>query len=143
MATPYTNIYDKVTKTLQSYTFANLPQATFESFLDTWIDEACAVNFLDSNVDLLDRDEITKQFNETLSSREQWIIAYSVTLSWLSFMITDESALRDKIGDRDYQVHSPANLLGKLLDLHAVIKEKLEDAVEHYGYEGFSFIEYF
>lgn len=143
MATPYTDIYNKVTKLLQSYTFAGLPQLTFESFLDTWIDEASAINFIDSNVDLLDRNETTKQFNQTLSSREQWIIAYSVVLSWLSFMITDESALRDKIGDRDYQVHSPANLLAKLLDLHAQIKERMEDAIEHYSYEGFSFSDYF
>lgn len=143
MATPYTEIYNKVTKLLQSYTFASLPQTTFEAFIDTWIDEACAINFVDSVVDLLDRNEASKQFNNTLSSREQWIVAYSVALSWINFMINDESSLRDKIGDRDYQVHSPANLLGKLLDLHLVVKERMEDALEHYSYKDFSFSDYF
>lgn len=142
MSTPYSDIYDKATKTLQSYTFASLPQATFETFFRAWLDEAANVYFIDCETDLTDVNETSKQFNNTLTSREQWILAYSICLSWLSFNINNEQKLVDKIGDRDYLVHSPANLLNSLLKVQDAVRNRLEDALEMYSYRDMSFADY-
>lgn len=143
MATPYTDIYNKVTKTLQSYKLASLPQATFENYINVWIDEASSVNFLDCKTDLLDRNETTKQFNQTLTSREQWIITYSVCLSWISLVVSDESLLQNTLGDRDYSTYSPANLLKSLLAVQDVFRQRMKENMELYSYESFSFIDSF
>lgn len=142
MSTPYSDIYDKATKTLQSYTFASLPQATFENFFRAWLDEAVSVYFIDCETDLTDVNETTKQFNNTLTSREQWILAYSICLSWLSFNINNEQKLVDKIGDRDYLVHSPANLLKALRGVYEDTKKRLDDALEMYSYRDMSFADH-
>lgn len=142
MSTPYSDIYDKATKTLQSYTFANLTQTVFESFFRAWLDEAVSIYFIDCETDLSDVDDVAKEFNQTLTSREQWILAYSICLSWLNHNITNEQRLVDKIGDRDYQMHSPANLLNSLLKLHDVIKNRLDDALESYSYRELDFADH-
>lgn len=143
MATPYTNIYEKVTKLLQSYKLASLPQATFESYIDAWIDEASAVNFIDCETDLLDRDENLAQFNQTLTSREEWIVCYSICLSWINLLVTDESILQNTIGDRDYQTYSPANLLKSLISVQEKIKLRMDNALEQYSYRDMSFSDWF
>lgn len=143
MATPYVDIYEKVTSTLQSFKLASLPQATFEAYIDIWIDEASSVNFLDSRVDLLDRNEVSKQFNNTLTSREQWIVTYSICMSWINLVVSDESLLQNTIGDRDYSTYSPANLLKSLLAVQNELKARLINAMELYSYEDFKFIDDF
>lgn len=143
MATPYTNIYDKVTRTLQSYKLASLPQAVFERYLDAWIDEASSVNFLDCKTDLLDRDETLKQFNQTLTAREEWIVTYSICMSWISLVVSDESLLQNTIGDRDYSTYSPANLLKSLLSVQDAFRYRMKEAMELYSYESFSFADEF
>jgi hypothetical protein len=143
MVTPYTNIYQKVAKLLQSYKLASLPQNVFESYISSWIDEASAINFLDCETDLLDRNEITGEFNQTLTSREEWIISYSICLSWINLLVTDESILQNTIGDRDYQTYSPANLLKSLIAVQDKIKYRMDDAIEHYSYRDMSFTDYF
>jgi len=143
MATPYINIYDKVTKTLQSYKLANLPQATFERYIDAWIDEASAVNFLDCKTDLLDRNETLKQFNQTLTSREEWIVTYSICVSWISLVVSDESLLQNTLGDRDYSTYSPANLLKSLLSVRSTFVDRMKENIEQYSYESFTFTDSF
>jgi hypothetical protein len=143
MATPYTDIYEKVTQSLQSYKLASLSQAVFESYVDAWIDEASSVNFLDCKTDLLDRDEVLKQFNQTLTSREQWIITYSICMSWINVIVSDESLLQNTIGDRDYSTYSPANLLKSLLSVQEQFRGRLVDALEKYSWETFNFIDGF
>lgn len=142
MSTPYSNIYDKATKTLQSYTFASLTQSTFEAFFRAWLDEAVSIYFIDCETDLSDVDDTLKKFNKDLTSREQWILAYSICLSWLSFNINNEQKLVDRIGDRDYQIHSPANLLKSLISVYEIVKKRLNDALEMYSYRDMSFADH-
>jgi len=139
MSTPYSNVYAKITKLIQSYKLASLTQLQFESYADGWISEASSVNFIDCTKDLTDRDETLKQFNQTLSEREEWIVSYSCALSWINITTSDESLLQNSIGDRDYQTYSPANLLKSLLSVQEQIKYRMDDAIEHYKYEDFEF----
>lgn len=143
MATPYTDIYEKVIVSFQSYKFASLPQALFEEHVDKWIGEASSVNFLDSKVNLLDRDETLKQFNQTLSEREQWIVTYSICMSWINLVVSDESLLQNTIGDRDYSTYSPANLLKSLISIQDTFRSRMKEAMELYSYEHFGFIDNF
>jgi hypothetical protein len=143
MATPYTDIYEKVTVSFQSYKFASLPQSVFEEYVDKWISEASSVNFLDSRVNLLDRDETLKQFNQTLSDREQWIVTYSICMSWINLVVSDESLLQNTIGDRDYSTYSPANLLKSLISIQDTFRSRMKEAMELYSYENFGFIDSF
>ncbi len=134
MATPFTNIYQKVTSLLQSYTFANLGQELFEEFLQMWLNEASSVYFIDCEKNLDNVDLIGNQFNETLTSREEWILAYSICLSYLNYFLADEQKLQNTLGDRDYQSYSPANLLKELRITTEHFERRLKEALELYSY---------
>jgi hypothetical protein len=142
MATPYSDIFDKTTKLLQSYTFANLTITVFESYMESWLNEATSVNFIDCEIDLSDVDDTLKQFNNTVPSREQWILAYSICLSWISLQFADEQKLQNTIGDRDYQTYSPANLLKAIKEAKIDIEDRMRRAIEMYSYRDINFADY-
>lgn len=133
MATPYSDIYDKFTTMFTDANLASLTQATFEELLEIWLGESADIHFKECRTDLTDRDDTANEFNNTLTGEEQWIIAYGMNLSWLASKIADENKLKNRIGDRDYQVFSPANLLSKLEEVRDAIEWKLELARLRYN----------
>lgn len=137
MATLYSTIYDKFTTMFTDLKLAKLSQATFEELLELWISESSAIHFKESRVDLSDRDETLKQFNNTLSEEAQWIVAYGMQLSWLDGNIYDEGKLKNMMGDRDYKTFSPANLLKSLESLREKTNYKLINARERYDFDVF------
>lgn len=139
MATEYTNIYEKFTSAFTDPTLASLLPATLDSLFEKWISEASSIHFKESRTDLSDRDETLKQFNNTLSEEEQWVVAYGMILSWINSNVNDETKLKNLIGDRDYKTYSPANLLKALNELRNDIEWKLKQARERYDYDDWNF----
>lgn len=139
MATPYSNIYDKFTSMFTDAKLASLVPATLEEILELWLSESTSIHFKESRVDLSDVDNVLKQFNNTLSNEEQWIVSYGMLLSWFDTQVYDESKLKNMIGDRDYRAFSPANLLKSLSSLRDNTFYKLCQARERYDYDVFTF----
>lgn len=92
---------------------------------------------------LVDEDEVicgydfSGQFNQDLSEQEEFILAKGMQITWLDRQIYREEKLRDKIGTRDYTIHSPANLIDKLIALRKLTKRDLQEMVVSYSFDSF------
>lgn len=81
--------------------------------------------------------DFSGQFNQTLDEQEEWILAKGMQMLWCDRQIYREEKLRDKIGTKDYAVHSPANLISKLIDLRNMTKRDLKEMTVSYSFDSF------
>jgi len=116
--TLFSDIYAKFTTMFKDATLANkLTPPTLEELFGFWRSHSDSIQVKEIRKDLEDVDNVLKQYNETLTSEEQWLIAYGMRINWLDWKIHDEDALRVSISDRDYTITSRANMLRSLNDM--------------------------
>lgn len=138
MSTPFSDIYVKFNVLMEDVNLLSLlDQDDYEELLELFMSKAKSVYFKNCKKDLTDVNNTTKVFNEDLDEQEQWIIAESMRYIWLERKVYNESKLRDRIGVRDYQLHSPANLLDKLISLKKEAKKSLDEILISYSYDEF------
>jgi hypothetical protein len=82
--------------------------------------------------------EFVGQYNEDLDDQEQWIIAYGMILSWVSHILFSEKKMKDRLTTKDYNSHSPANLLEKITELKNTAKIELRDLKNDYSFDNFT-----
>ena len=117
MATPFQDIYDKFLNYIEDVELAKLYDEELEYLLENYLSRAVSLDFKQCKKNLNNVDKDLKQFNEDLTSEEQWIIATGMVMSWLEPKIKREDLLRASITDRDYKESNHANQLDKLMDL--------------------------
>ena len=137
MATPFQDIYDKFLSLIDDYELAIISDEELDYLLSNYLDRAVSLDFKQCTKDLANYDKELKQFNEDLTSEEQWIIAYGMVLSWIEPKIKRERLMRDAISDRDYQESSHANQLKELLNLEKLTREKLKEYIFNYTLNNF------
>ena len=115
--TLFSDVYAKFTTMFKDATLSKLTQPTLEELFDFWRSHSDSIQVKEIRKDLEDVDIVLKQYNETLTSEEQWLIAYGMRINWLDWKIHDEDALRVSISDRDYTITSRANMLRSLNDM--------------------------
>lgn len=137
MSTPFEKIYKFFLTNISSYEIGNLIaeneidklESMFESFLINSIPEFDPYCKKD-----LEYDDIMKEFTEDLSLTEQKILGLNMVKTWLSRHINHEQMVKQHLGGKDYQIHSPANHLGKLLELRDSISYDIDKLVSLYYY---------
>ena len=137
MATPFQGIYDKFLSLIDDYELALFNDDELDFLLVNYLSRAVSLDFKQCTKDLTDFDKELKQFNEVLTSEEQWIIANGMVLSWLEPKIKRERLLRDAISDRDYKESSHANQLKELLNLESATRDKLKGYIISYTHNDF------
>lgn len=138
MPTPYSDIYIKFNSIVQDNNLLSiLTENEYNDLLEIFLSKARSVYFKNCKKDLSDIDNILKQFNETLDEQEQWIIASSMRMIWLNNMIYKENKLREKLSTKDYTIHSPGNLLDKLILLKKETKQELDEMIVSYSFDKF------
>jgi len=84
------------------------------------------------------------EFEEDLSYEEQFILAYGMIISWVSFNLYVTDKMRDTILSKDFsQPHSPANLIKELrllktdaiVDLRNAVVDYTEQSIDFDGYK--------
>ena len=138
--TLFSDVYDKFVTMFTDPNLANLTQPTLDELFDYWRSHSDSIHVKEIRKDLQDIDTNLRQYNETLTSEEQWLVAYGMRLNWLDWKMHDEEALKVSISDRDYSITSRANMLRALkstkestmFDLHLARQryDNYEDIVE-------------
>jgi len=136
LATPFQEVYDKFLTYIDDFELATLHPEDVEFLLSNYLSRAVSLDFKQCTKDLDDIDKDLKQFNEDLTSEEEWIIATGMVLSWLEPKIKRENLLRSAISDRDYKESSHANQLGKLIELEQLTRRRLKQYVVSYTHNG-------
>lgn len=138
MPTLYSSIYTKANVLFEDYNLlANLTDEEYNELLEIFLSKAKSIYFKNCKKDLSNVDDTLKQFNDDLDLEEQWILAEGIKLVWLERQLNKEKKLRDKLGNRDYSVHSPANLIDKLVMLIKETKKDLKGYVVDYSFNSF------
>ncbi len=137
MATPFQDIYDKFLNYIEDVELAKLYDEELEYLLENYLSRAVSLDFKQCKKNLNNVDKDLKQFNEDLTSEEQWIIATGMVMSWLEPKIKREDLLRASITDRDYKESNHANQLDKLMDLEESTRKKLKQYIISYTHNNF------
>ncbi len=87
--------------------------------------------------------EFIGQFNEDLTEEEQGILSFAMQLVWLEDKGADSDKLKERLTTKDFhQLHSPANLLDKLLKMRKDYNKDVRIKRNEYSYgdsfEGFN-----
>jgi hypothetical protein len=137
LATPFQNVYDKFLESISDTLFAKLSQDDLEEMLFNYLDRSVSLEFKKCKKDLTKIDKILQQFEEDLTSEEEWIIALGMVLSYLSIKIKHENLLRTSVGDRDFKESSNYLTLNTLLKLQTDTKNELKMYKNSYTYNKF------
>lgn len=142
MATPFTDIFTKANALFEdAKLLKSLTDEEYTELLTLFLSKATSVYFKSCLKDLTDISEDGDEFNETLDDEEQWIIAEGIKLIWLEKQLYKEEKLRNRIGNKDYQTYSPANLIDKLTVLINDAKQNLNSLIRSYelnDFEGYN-----
>lgn len=138
MSTPFSDIYIKANILFDDASLlSDLTDDEYSELLELFLSNSTSIQFKSCKKDLSDIDNIKKQFNETLSNEEQWIIAYGIRFLWFERKIFKEENLRNRMTTKDYQIHSPANLIDKLTILRDKAEKDLKNKIIDYSFNGF------
>lgn len=115
MATPYDNIHNRVIRKVSDRNLLTILQ-TEPEYLDDFLMSA-VIKFRTNKVDLSDRDENLRQFNDTLSEIEEEILALFEIIEWLTPQVYSIDILKQNMSTKDYKIASQANHLEKIQSL--------------------------
>lgn len=130
--TAFSDVYDKFVTMFTDPSLANLTQPTLDELFDYWRSHSDSIHVKEIRKDLQDIDVNLRQYNETLTSEEQWLVAYGMRLNWLDWKIHDDDALKVSISDRDYSVTSRANMRRALDNMKKTTMDDLHFARQRY-----------
>ena len=139
MSTPFSNLYIKANVLfIDAKLLAILSQEEYEELLEIFLSKSKSIYFKNCKKDLSDTDDTLKQFNQTLSEEEEWVLSEGIKFVWLENQIFREEKLRNKMTSRDYDEASPGNLLDKLIKLKDYTKKNLFQMSIDYSFNGFT-----
>lgn len=84
--------------------------------------------------------EFVGQFNDLSDEEEEicWILAHGMIIAWQSHIINNEKKMRERLTSKDFHsLHSPANLLEKLMLLRKESLKLYRDLVVSYSFNSF------
>jgi len=98
MSTPFSSIYSRFLRKITDLKLANLivtVPTIADGRLYGWL-ESATTKFDECEVDLIDIDLISQQYNQTLTPKAQEIIAIKMLIEWFEPMINDVLAMQNQ-----------------------------------------------
>lgn len=133
MSTTYEEVYEHFLSSISDYNLANFTDEQLDEQMEKYLINSLP-KFTYCKKDLNNRDEIMKQFNETLTLEERSILGHIMVLQWLKPQIYNIELLRENFSTREFQLLSSSNKLDKLLKLKQDTLRDLDDAMAMYYY---------
>lgn len=132
MATPYSEIYSSFLVRVTDYDLLEIEYREREKFLHILMGKACS-KFNDiCLLDLSQRDEELKQFNDTLPDDVIDIISTGMIVEWLKPHLYHNENLRNMLNTKDYSTFSPANLLAQIKEAYADARKEFNSMMVQY-----------
>ena len=116
---------------------SKLDDEEYTELLELFLSKAKSIYFKSCKKNLMDVDNVLKQFNEDIDEQEQWIICEAMKYIWCERQIYKEEKLRDRLTTKDYENSSPGNLLDKLIKLKLSTKKLLDEMIISYSFDNF------
>lgn len=111
MATPFSEIYERAIFKFADRNLLKLTDDEKEAVLEKYL-LSSQVRFSNiCRIDLSDRDEGKKQYNNTLDEASIEILALGVAYYWLRARVLRVELMKNNLSTKDFTVFSNANLL--------------------------------
>lgn len=136
ISTPLTDIYKLFLSKINSYSLNSLDDEDLEEILEMYLKSAipkfkfCVQSLNYSYNETSDKYE----FECTLTNEEKLILSLFMVQEWYNPILNKESLLKEKFGNKDYQLFSSANLIKELKDIKKEIKKEIDELVMLYYY---------
>lgn len=131
MSSPYSDVYNKFLNEITDDTLLDFTEAERETILFGYLKKAIS-RFKACQTDLLDRNETSKQFNNTLTDEEMNILAVAMKKPWLSDKIYKLELLQQRMTTKDFRLSSQAEHLKNLTILKGDLDKDISQAIVQY-----------
>lgn len=111
MATPFSEIYERAIFKFADRNLFKLTDDEKEAVLEKYLLSSQARFSNICRIDLSDRDEEKKQYNNTLDEASIEILALGVAYYWLRARVLRVELMKNNLSTKDFTVFSNANLL--------------------------------
>jgi hypothetical protein len=134
MATPYSDVFNSFLGKITDYDFPKFEELEQEAILYGYMKSAC-VNFKKvCKIDLYDRDEILKIFNNSLDDEIIDIITELMIVEWLKPKVLSTENLKNCLSTKDFSLFSPANLLKEIRETLVTCKDNSKKLINNYSF---------
>lgn len=132
MTTPYSDVDNVFLNKITDDLLLTLESEDVESLLSRYRKSA-SVKFKKCKK-LSDRDEVLKQYVQTLTDEEIEILANLMVIEWLRSKINSIEILKQTMSTRDYSMYSQANHLDSLIRLKQSTTAEIDSMIVSYTY---------
>ena len=141
MVTTYSDVYELVLSLISSYKIDDIyvkdGEDGIEIFFMPYLKIAAGELENSAGIDILDRDDILRQFNIKLSDGKQLIIAKYIMIGYLSKETHDIMQMQLHLQDGDFKTYAEKNNLEGKLNALYLLKEEVGYDVKRSGYNVF------
>ena len=141
MVTTYSDIYELVLSLISSYKIDDIyvkdGEGGIETFFMPYLKIASGELENSAGINISDRDDILRQFNDKLSDGRQLIIAKYIMIGYLSKETHDIMQMQLHLQDGDFKTYAEKNNLEGKLNALYMLKEEVGYDVKRSGYNGF------
>ena len=139
MATPYSDVYNEFLGKITDYDLPKFIDTDREEILFGFMKSACVKFKKVWLVDLYDRDEVLKQFNQSLDDEVIDIISELMITEWLKPKVLSSENLKNCLSTKDFSLFSPANLLKETRETYDMCKKESNRLINNYSFENADF----
>lgn len=142
MVTTYSDIYELVLSLINSYKiddiYVNGGEDGIETFFMPYLKIASGELENNAGIDISDRDDFLRQFNNNLSDGKQLIIAKYIIIGYLSKETHDIMQMQLHLQDGDFKTYAEKNNLDGKLNALYMLKEEVGYDIKRSGYNSFN-----
>lgn len=135
--TAYTEIYDLFLMTAKDYKLDELYNSSvddFTTYIQGFLIYAIS-DFTYCKQDLEARDDVTGEFDATLTTKEKIILSRLMVMAWLKSQIQNVTQFQLNLTDKDFKHNSEAQNLSAKREYYAVLREEVNQDMLEYGYK--------
>lgn len=133
MSTPYSTLFDSFLAKIEDVRYQNMTQLEAEDDMIKLLNSAI-VSFEYPKVDVYDKDDVLKQFNQVLGVKEVEILANLMKLEWINRQMNSIYLLKQSLTNSDFKMTSQAHHLQSLIKLKNETENFINDLKTKYSY---------
>lgn len=135
MATPFSDIFERATYRFSDYDMLKYTDAVKEDILTKHLFSAQSEFQGVCKIDLSDRNDTLKQYNQTLDENSIEILSLGVAYYWISAKVLNSELMKNSLKTSEYQLFSPEALLKTLQGLRTDLKKEFRSKIIDYSYD--------
>lgn len=134
MATPFSDIYNVFLSKVNDYEILKYDDSVKESIIERYLVSAQVEFQATCLIDLTDKDNVLKQYNQTLDDEIVEILSTGMVYYWCQKYVNSTDNLRNVLNTSDFSQFSPANLLNSMMELKNSSYKDFKRKINDYSY---------